>query len=104
MSATPDASLTLREARDEYFRVNGFGPNGGYDDVWVNFKLGPIPMPFPNTNSRKRTVRFHDLHHVVTGYRTDTRGEFEISAWELGSGCADHFVAWQLNLGGFAAG
>ena len=95
---------TLAHARDDYFRVNGFGPNGGYDDAWVDFKLGPIPMPFPNTPSRKRAVRFHDLHHALTGYATDVRGEFEISAWEIGSGCADHVAAWYLNLSGMVGG
>ena len=98
------ADDTLARARDDYFRANGFGENGGYDDAWVDFKLGPIPMPFPNTASRKRAVRFHDLHHALTGYATDVRGEFEISAWEVASGCADHVAAWQLNLGGLVGG
>ncbi len=97
-------SDTLAAARDAYFRVNGFGDDGGYDAAWVDFKLGPIPMPFPNTPSRKRAVRFHDLHHALTGYATDVRGEFEISAWEIGSGCADHIAAWQLNLSGMVGG
>lgn len=100
--ASPDD--TLAHARDDYFRANGFGENGGYDDAWVDFKLGPIPMPFPNTASRKRAVRFHDLHHALTGYATDVLGEFEISAWEVASGCADHVAAWQLNLGGLVGG
>ena len=95
---------TLLEARARYFAANGFGADGGYDDAWVDFKLGPIPMPFPNTPSRKRAVRFHDLHHALTGYATDVRGEFEISAWEIGSGCADHVAAWYLNLSGMAGG
>jgi len=98
------ADDTLAHARDDYFRANNFGPNGGYDDAWVDFKLGPIPMPFPNTPSRKRAVRFHDLHHALTGYATDVRGEFEISAWEIGSGCADHVAAWYLNLSGMVGG
>lgn len=97
-------SDTLAAARDAYFRANGFGDDGGYSAAWVDFKLGPIPMPFPNTPSRKRAVRYHDLHHTLTGYATDTRGEFEISAWEIGSGCADFFAAWQLNLSGMVAG
>jgi hypothetical protein len=100
----PTPTDTLLDARNRYFAVNGFGPTGGYEDKWVDFKLGPIPMPFPNTASRIRAVRFHDLHHVLTGYETDTYGEFEISAWEIGSGCADHVAAWQLNLGGTLAG
>ena len=95
---------TLARARDDYFRANGFGENGGYDDAWVDFKLGPSPMPFPNTPARKRAVRFHDLHHALTGYATDLVGEFEISAWEIASGCADHVAAWQLNLSGMVGG
>jgi hypothetical protein len=99
-----DPHATLAAARDDYFRVNGFGDDGGYDDAWVDFKLGPIPMPFPNAPARRRAVRFHDLHHALTGYGTDTLGEFEISAWEIGSGCAGFVAAWQLNLAGMVAG
>ncbi|HEY3500420.1 MAG TPA: hypothetical protein VGK73_37265 [Polyangiaceae bacterium] len=95
---------TLREARDLYFRVNDFGENGGYDDAWVDFKLGPLPLPFPNTSARVRAVRYHDLHHVITGYETNALGEFEISAWEIAAGCKGYVAAWQLNLGGMFAG
>jgi hypothetical protein len=102
--ASYDPKMTMREARALYFAINRFGEGGGYEDDWVDFKLGPLPMPFPNTGARRRAVRYHDLHHIVTGYDTDTVGEFEISAWELGAGCRDFFAAWQLNLGGLAAG
>lgn len=98
------ADDTLAHALADYFRVNGFGDDGGYQAAWVDFKVGPIPMPFPNTASRKRAVRFHDLHHALTGYATDLRGELEISAWEIGSGCADHVAAWYLNLSATATG
>jgi hypothetical protein len=99
-----DPASTMREARTLYFQVNGFGDNGGYDDPWVDFKLGPIPMPFPNTPARVRAVRYHDLHHVLTGYDTDIIGEFEISAWEVAAGCKGFVAAWQLNLGGMFGG
>jgi hypothetical protein len=99
-----DPAQTLARARDDYFRINGFGDDGGYNADWVDFKLGPIPMPFPNTPSRKRAVRYHDLHHALTGYATDLTGEFEISAWEIASGCADHVAAWYLNLSGMVGG
>jgi hypothetical protein len=95
---------SLESALRDYFADNGFSGDGGYTDAWVDFHLGPIPFPFPNTASRKRAVRFHDLHHLVTGYRTDIAGEFQISAWEIGSGCRDFVAAWQLNLGGMGAG
>jgi hypothetical protein len=103
--ATPvTQETTLRDALAVYFDENGFGADGGYTSSWVDFKLGPIPFPFPNTAARKRAVRYHDLHHVVTGYRTDFFGELEISAWEIGSGCRDFVAAWQLNLSGLAGG
>ena len=99
-----DPRSTIRSARDRYFTDNGFGANGGYDEPWVDVKVGPIPFPFPNTKSRVRAVRFHDLHHIVTGYRTDLTGEFEISAWEIAAGCKDATAAWALNLAGMAGG
>lgn len=98
------SDTTMREARSEYFEQNGFGPNGGYDAAWVDFSIGPIPFPFPNTAPRVRAVRYHDLHHVLTGYRTDFSGEMEIAAWEIGAGCRGFLAAWQLNLAGMATG
>ena len=104
MKTVYDDSMTMREARKKYFDVNGFGDNGGYDDAWVDFKLGPVPMPFPNTPARVRAVKFHDLHHILTDFDTDVAGEFEISAWEIAAGCKDFGAAWVLNLGGLASG
>jgi hypothetical protein len=95
---------TLAEARVRYFDDNGFGADGGYGDAWVDFMFGPVPFPFPNTPARVRAVRYHDLHHVLTGYATDFWGEMDISAWEIGAGCRDYAAAWQLNLGGLACG
>ena len=96
--------LTMRAARTRYFENNGFGADGGYGAAWVDFKLGPIPFPFPNTPQRIDAVKFHDLHHVLTGYDTDFPGELEISAWEIAAGCKGYAAAWVLNLGGMAAG
>ena len=99
-----DTSLSLRACRAEYFRFNEFGDDGGYSAKWVDFKLGPIPFPFPNTPQRIVAVKYHDLHHLMTGYRTNFVGELEISAWEIGSGCRGMIAAWVLNLGGMAMG
>jgi hypothetical protein len=93
-----DATSTLREARARYFRENGFGEDGGYAKRWVAVRLGPLPFAFPNTQARVRAVRYHDLHHVVTGYATDVVGEAEIAAWEIASGCEGFAAAWALNL------
>lgn len=99
-----DPSLTLREARTRYFDDNGFGADGGYSARWVEVKVGPFPYAIPNTAGRVRAVRFHDLHHIMTGYRTDWTGETEISAWELGSGCRDFHAAWFLNISAMGMG
>ncbi len=99
-----DDALTLREARSRYFKENGFGADGGYASKWVKLQAGPIRFGFPNTASRIRAVRVHDLHHLLTGFETDWKGEFEISAWEVAGSCRDYFAAWILNIGGIAAG
>jgi hypothetical protein len=92
-----DPALSLRDARGQYFAANGLG-EGGYDDKWVKLAAGPLRFAFPNTAGRVHAVRYHDLHHVVTGYATDWTGEAEIGAWEIASGCRDLIAAWVLNL------
>lgn len=98
-----DPALTMREARAQYFAANQFGPDGGYSDPWVNFKLGPVPLPFPNSASRVRALRFHDMHHILTGYDTTFIGELEIGAWELAAGCHNEPFAWFINLSAMGA-
>jgi hypothetical protein len=93
-----ETSHSLREARRHYFEANGFGASGGYDKKWVPLAFGPLRFAIPNTPGRVRAVRYHDLHHVVTGYATDWTGEAEIGAWEVASSCRDHIAAWVLNL------
>lgn len=88
--------MTVREARDVYFREAGLSEEG-YAARWVKLDLGPIPIVFPNTRGRVRAVRLHDLHHVATGYGTTWTGEAEIGAWELAAGCGRHYAAWVLN-------
>ena len=55
-------------------------------------------MFFPNTAPRVKAVRYHDLHHVLTGYATTNVGEAEIGAWEVATGCKNFWAAWVLNL------
>lgn len=70
----------------------------------MKVKLGRIPLAFPNTEGRRRAVRFHDVHHVLTEYPTTWRGEFEIAAWEVATGIRGSWEAWLLDLLGFACG
>src|SRR6266478_22299 len=96
--------LSLLEARALFFRNAKLGPDGGYGDRWVRVETKPIPFYFPNWPARVEAARLHDLHHIVAGYETDWRGEAEIAAWEIASGCARYHAAWILNLAAFGAG
>lgn len=93
-----EGTLSLRDARKKYFDAWGFG-DGGYEATWVELKrIAGIPIGFPNSDGRRRAVKLHDLHHVLTSYRADWTGEAEIGAWEIGAGCRKHYAAWALNL------
>jgi hypothetical protein len=93
----------IRDARERYFSIAGFD-NGGYTEKWVRLKAGPLTVKFPNTAARVRSVKLHDIHHILTEYDTSWTGEAEIGAWEIASGCGRHAVAWMLNLGAFGIG
>ena len=91
--------MLVRDARARYFAENGFG-DGAYQSRFVVLRAAGVPVAiFPNTEQRVRSVRIHDVHHVLTEYDTSWTGEAEIAAWELASGCRDHWAAWILNFG-----
>jgi len=94
-------AMQVRAARAEYFAANGFS-EAGYTDRLVKLQLGPVPLYIVNSAARVRSVRLHDIHHVLTGYDTDVQGEGEIACFELAAGCADHWAAWYLNLNALA--
>ena len=75
----------VRDARDAYLAENGFNMEQ-YDANSVSVNFFGIRLYFPNPPSRKLAVRYHDLHHVMTGYGTDATGEAEVSVWELRRG------------------
>jgi hypothetical protein len=97
-------TMTLREARSLFFARSGLGADGGYNARWVRIETKLFPVYFPNTASRVRSAKLHDLHHLALEYETDWPGEVEIAGWEIASGCGRHPWAWLLNLGAFAVG
>ena len=97
-------SPTVRDARRRFFAASGFAPDGGYDDAWADAELGPFAYRVPNLPARAAALRVHDLHHLVTGYPTDWRGEAQISAWELGSGFGRYPYAWIIAIFGLLTG
>lgn len=97
--------VTLADARRRFFADSGFAPDGGYDDAWAHAQFGALPYSVPNPRIRAEALRVHDLHHPITGYSADWRGEASISAWELGSGGAGRYAyAWFIALFGFLTG
>ena len=75
------AHWTVRQARDAYLAENGFTVEA-YERPTTDVKLWKLTFRFPNTPRHRWALKRHDLHHVATGYGTDFRGEYEISAWE----------------------
>jgi hypothetical protein len=95
--------LKVKDALQLYFKKYHF-VDGGYQDKWFRIKVGPVFLPFPNVKPRVDAVKIHDIHHVLTEYEALLKGEAEIGAWELGSGCGNYYVAWTLNAGSFFYG
>jgi hypothetical protein len=97
-------TLTLREALDIFFKKYNLGEEGGLNKNWAYLDFGYFRLPFPNTASRKKALMFHDIHHIAAGYESDWRGEAEIAAWEISTGCGSYTAAWVLDIGGLAMG
>jgi hypothetical protein len=95
LATRPPPEMTVRQAREIYFRENGFSL-AMYTEPSFDVPIGPISVRLPNPPARQRTVGAHDLHHVLTGYGTDWFGEIEVSAWEVRAGLARNPVAWMI--------
>lgn len=98
-----DNTLKIKDALQIYFSKYHF-PNGGYHLKWFKIKVGMLYIPFPNTKARIVAVKLHDIHHIITGYEANLKGEAEIGAWEIASGCGNYLIAWILNFGAFFYG
>lgn len=102
MEIYPD-NMPVKTALAELFARSGF-PDDAYTSKWFSIKIGRFSVPVPNIPSRVKVARFHDLHHILTGYPANWRGEAEIGAWELATGCRTSLVAWVLNGGAMLVG
>jgi len=78
------------------YQKHGFGEQLGRGPRTVGVYTGCMLVPLPNIETRRRFLKYHDLHHLVTGYSVERIGEGEISAWELGTGSA--FVSPMLGI------
>jgi len=92
----------MLEARDRFLAGNGFRVED-YSAPTYTIKLWRLRLRFPNTKGHQWATPLHDLHHVLTGYRTDWIGEAELAAWELRAGCKTFVVYW-LDAAGVTIG
>lgn len=99
-----DRTQTINKSLELYFIKENLGKDGGLNEAWGRIKIWKFYIPIPNTEARRKALVFHDIHHIVTGYDGDWRGEVSIGAWEIASGCGAYYVAWYLNLGAMGVG
>ena len=97
-----EPELAIEVALERYFRLSGITPTN--PEAFIPVRFGPFTMPFPNTESRRKVLPLHDLHHVATEFPTTLEGECEIGAYELAAGCGRSLPAWFYNLGSFSLG
>lgn len=96
---------TPREVLARFYKENNLDADGGdaSPSVKVEFFNG-FCFYFPNFDQRRKAVIKHDIHHLLTGYSTVLKGETEISAWEIASGCKKYHAAFFINTSGLMMG
>ena len=77
--------MTLQDELAAFYRRSGFGDVIGARPCTVRVYTGCLLVPMPNIETRRIFLKYHDLHHLVTGYSVGRIGEGEVSAWELGT-------------------
>lgn len=95
---------SLRAGLVAYLEANNIPQDGGVTERWALVRIAGLPVAYPNIGARRAVVPGHDLNHVVSGYATDLRGEGEIAAWEVGSGCGPLWFAWVIDLAAMVVG
>lgn len=102
MEIYPD-DILIKDAINQLF-IRFKIPQDAYTAKYFSINVGRLPIYLPNIPSRIKVAKLHDIHHILTGYPANWRGEAEIGAWEIASGCQNYFVAWFLNFGAVFVG
>ena len=89
--------MTTRNALATYFERRNIKPRDESVDQWlgenwVYMTIWGLRIPVKPLYGYKPVVVVHDVHHLLTGYDTTWTGEFEVAAWELGSGGCDRYL------------
>ena len=97
--------MKVSDYLEKFYQDYNLGDEGGNHLNYVRLKVfNFFNIYIPNWENRRRAVLRHDIHHLLTGYKSELLGEFEIAAWEIASGCMNYFAAYLLNSGGLLAG
>lgn len=106
MSKTIDNNfpLTIREALIGFYKFNRLNVAKDFTSHCVRVYIGCILAPVPNLKARKKYLKFHDIHHIISGYGIDRIGESEVSAWELGSRSCRKPIISVMNLFALSTG
>ena len=75
--------MTVADELAVFYRRSGFGKVIGARTLTVPVYTGCMLVPLPNIETHRRYLKYHDLHHLVTGYSVGRIGEGEVSAPEL---------------------
>jgi hypothetical protein len=89
--------MTTREALGAYFERRKIKPHDESVEQWLRenwayMTIGGHRIPVKPLYGYKHVVVIHDVHHLLTGFETTWTGEFEVAAWELGSGGCDRYL------------
>lgn len=97
--------LKISNHLEKFYQTYHLGDEGGNHLSYVTIEFTRFfKVYIPNWDNRRKAVLRHDIHHILTGYKSELLGEFEIAAWEIASGCMNYFAAYLLNAGGLIAG
>jgi hypothetical protein len=90
--------MTVDESLKLFYQQSGFDIDTGDRPAFIDVFVGCLLIPLPNIETRRKYLKYHDLHHVLTGYGASQAGEGEVSAWELGTGSLLHPILMMMNL------
>jgi len=103
--AIQNDSQTPRDLLPAFYKQYKLNEDGGQSSSFVRIELTKwLSLYFPNFDARRKAIFKHDVHHMVTGYTSTFKGETEIGAWEIGSGCRHYWAAFVLDIAAIAPG
>ncbi len=104
-SLAESEAQTPRELLPVFYKQYNLSNDGGQSSPHVKIELtNKLFLYIPNFDARRKAVFKHDVHHMATGYASTFKGETEIGAWEIASGCRHYWVAFVLDMSGMMTG